>query len=223
MLRSLPLFPLNPALVPGLVMPLHIFEPRYRAMVEGLLEEPEDGDRLFAMVAVRDGRSVEQHGIDALHPIGVTTLLRDTDRYPDGRFDIVTVGQQRFRLQAIDTSAPLIHADVELLEEPDVDVDPALAERVARAFAAYRQIVSLELDDHAGLASGVRQDPSAASYLITASMVLPTAERQRLLEADDAVARLREAEQLLNREVTLITSLSAIPALDPILTTPSVN
>lgn len=223
MLRSLPLFPLNTALVPGLVMPLHIFEPRYRAMVEGLLEEPQDEDRLFAMVAVRDGRSVEQHGIDALHPIGVTTLIRDADRYADGRFDIVTVGQQRFRLRSIDASAPLIHADVELLEEPAVDADPALAERVARAFAAYRQIVSLELDDHAGLASGVRQDPSAASYLITASMVLPTAERQRLLEADDAVARLRLAEQLLIREITLITSLSAIPALDPILTTPSVN
>ena len=219
----MPLFPLNTALVPGLVMPLHIFEPRYRAMVDGLLAEPDHAARVFAMVAVRDGRSIERDGIDALHPVGVTTALRDADRYRDGRFDIVTVGQQRFRLHAIDTSEALIRAEIEPLDEPDVVVDPLLAERVARAFAAYRQVVSLELDDHAGLASGVRQDPSAAGYLITASMVLPTAERQQLLEAADAVTRLRLAEHLLVRETMLITSLSAIPALDPILTTPSVN
>jgi Lon protease-like protein len=222
-LRSLPLFPLNTALVPGLVMPLHIFEPRYRAMVEELLAEPDPGARVFAMVAVRDGHSVEHEGIGALHPVGVTTLLRDADRHADGRFDIVTVGQQRFRLNAIDTSAPLIRADLELLDEPEVEVDPVLAERVARAFAAYRQVLSLDLDDHAGLASGVRQDPSAASFLITASMVLPSAERQVLLEAPDADRRLRLAERVLVREHTLITSLSAIPALDPILTTASVN
>lgn len=223
MLRSLPLFPLNTALVPGLVMPLHIFEPRYRAMVEELLDEPDDDARVFAMVAVRDGRSIERDGMDALHPVGVTTLLRDAERYRDGRFDIVTVGQERFRLHDIDTSAPLIRADVELLEEPDIDVDPVLAERSVRAFAAYRQLLSLDLDDHAGLATGVRQDPSVASFLITASMVLPTAERQVLLEAPDAEQRLRLAARLLVREHALITSLSAIPALDPILTTPSVN
>ena len=221
--QTLPLFPLTTALVPGLVLPLHIFEPRYRSMVEELLVNPDPSARVFAMVAVRDGASVEHEGLRALHPVGVTTLLRDADRLTDGRYNIVTIGQQRFTLRSIDTSAQLIRAEVDFLEEPEIDVDPALADRVARAFAAYRSVLSLELEDHAGLATGVQSDPSAASFLITASMVLPVRERQMLLEAPDAVARLRLAEQLLVRECGLITELSAIPAVDPILSPSSAN
>lgn len=224
----LPLFPLNTPLVPGLVLPLHIFEPRYRQMVEELLAKPDEEDREFGIVAVRDGRDVAADGLPALYPVGTAAVLREAERLDDGRFDIVTTGSRRFRLLAIDARQPLLRAEVEYLDDVSDPADALLAEQVVRRFRLYRGALSGQVpdavdwddpDDDADLPD----DPTVLSYLVTAAMLLPTEERQGLLAAPTTGDRLALARSLLGRETALISTLSAVPSLDIPGVAPSVN
>jgi Lon protease-like protein len=222
----LPLFPLNTVLVPGLVLPLHIFEPRYRTLVEELLTEPDEDAREFGIVAVRDGLDVHRDGMAALYPVGTATILRQAERLEDGRYDIVTTGSRRFRVLGIDASAPLIRGEVEFLEDQSDPGDALLAMTVTSRFRAYRVALSgqvtADVDDDDD-DEGLPDDPTVLGYLVTAAMVLPVSERQQLLAAASTADRLRLARAMLGRETALISALSAVPALDLISTAPSPN
>jgi Lon protease-like protein len=220
----LPLFPLNTPLVPGLVLPLHIFEPRYRGMIEELLAIPDEDAREFGIVAVRDGRDVRRDGIDALFPVGTATILREVDALPDGRFDIVTTGSRRFRLVSVDDSEPLLRAEVEFLDDVSDPTDALLAEQVVARFHAYRSALSGQVDaEGTSDESEFPDDPTILSYLVTAAMVLPVDERQQLLAAVSTAERLALARGLLGRETGLITALSAVPSIELPGTPPSAN
>lgn len=219
MLNSLPLFPLNAALVPGLVLPLHIFEPRYCRLVEELLANPDEDGREFGIIAVRDGHRVESGGMSALYDIGTAAILRESMAYDDGRYDIVTTGSRRFRLDAIvlpqgDPTASFIEAQVEFLDEPADEADPDLVQQVSRLFSQYRALLGQQMFGEDLLTPAAPDDQAALAYVVTAAMVLPVAERQSLLAAIDSRARLVEARRLLTRENGLITELSCLPALD---------
>lgn len=218
----LPLFPLNTLLVPGLVLPLHIFEPRYRQLVRELMDRPDEDEREFGMVAVREGRSLERDGIDALYPIGVTTVLRQVEEHPDGRYDIVTTGARRFRIRSLDASEELLRARVDFLAEPMDDEDALRAVHVARRFQEYRSALGGQVQASVG-EDETPEDPTVLSYLVTAAMVLPLDDRQRLLSAPTTGARLTLAEQLLIRETLLISELSAMPAVELPGQPPSAN
>ena len=125
----LPVFPLATVLFPGLVLPLHIFEERYRALVRHLVDLPEGAPREFGVVAIQAGWEVAPAGPGAratpsvgevtLHEVGCTAELRQVTELADGGFDIVTVGRRRFRIAEVDDSAePYLTADVEWLPEP---------------------------------------------------------------------------------------------------------
>ena len=205
----LPLFPLSTVLVPGLVMPLHVFEPRYRVLVQALVELPEGVPKLFGVVALRSGREVGPDLPD-LYPIGCTAMLREVTSHPDGRFDIVTVGQLRFRLTGLDQAAgtPYHTGLVDFLEEDDGRTDLSLlAERVALRFAAYRERLGVDQ-------SGVPTDPRVLSYLVAAAVVLDLPARQSLLEAATTAARLDAELAMLRDEVKLIDAFRALPAVD---------
>ena len=223
MSRPLPLFPLSTALVPGLVMPLHIFEDRYRTLIEDLLSKPDEADREFGIIAIRDGMNIDAHGASALFEVGTTAVLREADRYDDGRFDIRTTGTRRFRLLSIDTAAPLITAAVDFLDEPLGEFDPELVQQVGRLFAIYRAILGGTLDEQDTDSADLPSDPTVLSYLITAAMVLLAEERQGLLAATDTRERLRGARSLLTRENALISAFGALPAIDLTATAPSPN
>ncbi len=222
---TLPLFPLNTPLVPGLVLPLHIFEPRYRQLVEELLAIPDEDEREFGIVAVREGREVGRDGVDALYPVGTATVLRQADRHDDGRYDVVTTGSRRFRLVDLDDRQPLLRGTVEFLDDVTDPADALLAGPVAARFHAYRaalsgQVVSpAEPDEDTDLPD----DPTVLSYLVTAAMVLPSEERQLLLSAGSTAERLTLARALLARETALISALSAVPAIDIPGVAPSAN
>lgn len=222
MYDRIPLFPLNTVLVPGLVMPLHIFEPRYRTMVEGLLEIPEEDAREFGIIAVRDGG--DPRTLSGCYPVGTATVLRQAQQHEDGRYDIMTTGSRRFRIHDIDDSEPLLHATVSWLTDIASDEDSLLALHAARAFTTYRSILGGQLiaDEDADL-EDLPDDPTVLSYLITAAMVLPTDERQVLLAAENTAQRLTHARTLLNRENALIAALGAVPAIELTSTMPSVN
>lgn len=224
----LPLFPLNTPLVPGLVLPLHIFEPRYRTLVTELLDEPDEDAREFGIVAVREGHTVERDGLSALYPVGTATVLRQAERLDDGRYDIVTTGSRRFRIVDIDLSQPLIRAAVEFLDDVEDPADVLLADQVARRFRSYRAALSGQVADTIDAPDpdeddGLPDDPTVLSYLVTAAMVLPQDERQTMLAADTTAQRLGLARSLLIRETALITHLSAVPSIDLLGVPPSVN
>src|ERR1700733_5532794 len=104
MSETLPLFPLGTVLYPGLLLPLHIFEERYRQLVRDLQDGPET--RRFGVIAIRKGRETGVDGISSLYEIGCTTTVRQIQEHDDGRFELVTVGTQRFRLARLDHSKP---------------------------------------------------------------------------------------------------------------------
>jgi len=213
----IPLFPLNTILVPGLVLPLHIFEPRYRLMVQDLLEIPDEEEREFGIVTVRDGHDISSNGIAALHPVGTSTILREANVHEDGRYDVVTTGSRRFRITSLDTSAPLLRAEVEWLTEPQPEQTEQLSrltQKTLQDFSAYRSALSGEIDSDIFLFEDFPEDPTVVSFLLTAAILLPTAERQELLAAQDTPSRLIMIRALLQRETGLITHLGALPAVD---------
>ena len=222
----MPLFPLGTVLVPGLVLPLHVFEPRYRRLVHDL-QQRSDGDRSFGVVAIREGREVGEHGVRALHDVGTLAVVREVRSYADGRFDLVTDGEARFRVRGIvDTGTPYLTAEVEWLAE-DVeghDVQAAgLADAVRRRFDAYRGAVSAARAVEAAQMADLPEDPRILSYLVAVAVVLDLADRQRLLEAPTTLDRLRLEVGLLRRETALLRELPSLPAVDLARTPSTLN
>jgi Lon protease-like protein len=215
----LPLFPLSTVLVPGLVLPLHVFEPRYRVLVQALMELPEDAERQFGVVTIRSGREVGADGIRALYGMGCTAELREVTPYSDGRYDLVTVGETRFRLLGLDKEAgtPYDTGFVEFVPEEDGDGDVgALAQRVTERFADYRERLGVEVTE-------LPDQPQVISYLVAAAVVLDLPERQGLLEQPTTSDRLRAEIALLRRESALIGAFRSLPAVDLARDTGSTN
>jgi Lon protease-like protein len=217
----MPLFPLGTVLFPGVPLPLHIFEERYRLLVRALMDLPEGTARTFGVVAIREGREVGADGIRALHAVGCTAELRRVEAYDDGRFDIVTTGSTRFVVRDVDHSLPYLQADVDLLAENPGHVTGVI-EAVQELFTSYLDLLgkarNLPID-----APDLPDDSLLLSYLVAATMPLDLADKQRLLEAPDAAARLRTEVNLLHREGRLLRVLSAVPSPDLIRTAWSLN
>jgi ATP-dependent Lon protease len=125
----IPLFPLGTPLFPGVVMPLQIFEPRYRRLMHDLLSLPDSGDRrFFGVVAIRQGWEVEQIApAEALYDIGCTARLQAVRPQPDGGFRIVTVGGDRFRLLdvVVGEDPPYLQAEVEWMADEEAAEEAA--------------------------------------------------------------------------------------------------
>lgn len=210
----LPLFPLGTVLFPGLLLPLHVFEERYRVLIRELLERPET-DRRFGVIAIRRGHEVGADRVEALHAVGCTAELRRVQPYDDGRFDILTSGVARFRVVGLEASAPYLRGTVEILTETNGDGTelPLLAQAVQQAFTAYltalatAQGSAIEVPD-------VPTDPLLLSYLVAATVVVDLADKQALLEAATGVERLQAELAMLRRETGLLRRLSAAPATD---------
>jgi uncharacterized protein len=125
----IPLFPLSTPLFPGVVLPLNIFEPRYRRLVRDLVALPDsDEARSFGVVAIRQGWEVEQVApAEALYDVGCTARLQVVRPQPDGGFQIVTVGGDRFRLLdvVVGEDPPYLQGEVEWLAEEEAAEEAA--------------------------------------------------------------------------------------------------
>jgi Lon protease-like protein len=136
---EIPLFPLHTVLCPGIVLPLHIFEDRYRALTRHCL----DTGAPFGVVLIRDGREVGADRSLALAGVGALVEIREAGRYPDGRYDLLAAATGRFAIDTVDQARePYLVADVTPLE--DEVGDEARAERLA-ASAIRRFVRYLEL------------------------------------------------------------------------------
>jgi Lon protease-like protein len=213
MSETLPLFPLGTVLFPGLLLPLHIFEDRYRQLVRDLADGPEP--RRFGVIAIRHGRETGVDGIQALYEIGCTAILRQVKPLEDGRYDVITVGTQRFRLASLDDSGPYLRGQVDLLtEEAGDEAGAAQAARVVRdGFRAYLNALT-ERGVTQISAPELPEDPVTLSYLVAASMIIDLSDRQALLAEPDALRRLAAERALLSRELTMLRTLTATPAPD---------
>ena len=136
---EIPLFPLHTVLCPGIVLPLHIFEERYRALVRHCL----DTGTPFGVVLIKDGREVGTGAVATLAGVGAFAEIRRAGRYPDGRFDLLAAATGRFAIESVDTNkAPYLVADVTPLDD-EVGDEPR-AERLSAA-AIRRFVRYLEL------------------------------------------------------------------------------
>lgn len=153
-LMEIPLFPLHTVLCPGIVLPLHIFEDRYRALTNHCLET---GDP-FGIVLIRDGREVGSGGSLAIAEVGALVEIRSAGKYPDGRYDLLAAATGRFAIESVDVErAPYLVADVTPLE--DEVGDQTRAERLAasaiRRFVRYLELMRIR-DGETGEALDIR-------------------------------------------------------------------
>ena len=167
MADRIPLFPLSAVLYPGSSLPLHVFEERYRVLVQRLMDLPDEAAerRAFGVVAIRSGRESGVDGVSALHEVGTLAVLQTVHAYDDGRYDLETVGTRRFRLVGVDTDEPYLSGDVEWVGEPDGDAARGARPRGGRAVR--------RLPRHAaragGAAAGTRRCPPTRPSCRTAS------------------------------------------------------
>ena len=211
--EMLPLFPLGAVLYPGMLLPLHIFEERYRQLVRDLLERPEP--RRFGVIAIRKGRETGIDGVQALYGIGCTATLRRADELEDGRFELVTVGTQRFRLLALDQTLPYLQGEIELLAEDAIDQAAAVpfVRAVQVAFRAYLDALT-ERGGATVRIEDLPSEPVLLSFVVAASMVIDLPERQGLLDEPDTVRRLSAERALLARETAMLRATTSRPAPD---------
>jgi uncharacterized protein len=208
----LPLFPLGSVVVPGQVLPLHVFEPRYRALVQDLQELPEV-ERVFGVLAIRSGREVGEDGVLALHEVGTVVRLHRVSPYPDGRCDVVTVGTGRFRLRGVAHDRAYLVGLVDPLPDDPGDPDEAalLAAGTTDALATYLRALGAAAGGETEVPE-LPGDPRALSYVVAAGTRVDLEDRQALLEVPDDAGRLRAGLALLRREVRLMRALRAVPA-----------
>ncbi|MCD9874112.1 LON peptidase substrate-binding domain-containing protein [Streptomyces guryensis] len=230
----LPLFPLNSVLFPGLVLPLNVFEERYRAMLRTLLKTPEDEPRRFAVVAIRDGHEVALSApgmpdptalpevgpsagfgpdpVRSFHATGCVADAATIREHEDGTFEVLATGTTRARLVSVDASGPFLTAELEELPEEPGDGAGALAEGVLRAFRQYQKRLAGARERSLSTGSDLPDEPSVVSYLVAAAMMLDIPTKQRLLQAPDTASRLRDELKLLRSETAIIRNLPSLPA-----------
>ena len=198
----LPLFALPLVLFPGATLPLHIFEPRYRA----LLADCRAGDGRFGIV-LSDAAALEPGAV------GCVAELRDVQSLPDGRANIVVVGAERFALtRLVESGTPYPVAEVRPWDdaaEPDAEALRALDASVRSAFARVARAARTIADD-ASPVPELPADPAALSFAIAAAVDFDLATRQRLLVSRSAAERLRELDALLTGAVAPIESRAAV-------------
>jgi uncharacterized protein len=212
MSEVLPLFPLGAVLYPGMLLPLHIFEERYRQLVRDLLDRPEP--RRFGVIAIRKGRETGVEGVQSLYEFGCTATLRRVAEHEDGRFDLVTVGTQRFRLLALDQTLPYLQGEMEMLA--DEVVDQAAAAPVVRAVqVAFRGYLDALTERGATVrVEDLPAEPVLLSFLVAAAVVIDLPERQALLDEPDALRRLAAERAMLSRETAMLRTTTSRPAPD---------
>ena len=192
--RRLPLFPLKVVLFPHASLPLHIFEERYKLMIQRCL----DGDSQFGVVFIRSGAEVG--GPAEPHSVGTVAGIERVERLDDGRLLITVKGVSRFRVKEITQSRPYLEGQVEVLEdEGDVGPPSPLVQSIRDAVTRHIRLLM-------GLRGGwVRQvkapvDPAVLSYFVATILRVNLAEKQALLEEPSAGKRLETELGLLERE-----------------------
>jgi Lon protease-like protein len=198
-MATLPMFPLGSVLFPHAVLPLHVFEPRYRALTEHCLA----GEREFGVVLIERGSEVG--GGDVRFGVGTVARILQAGKLDDGRWVLVAAGTERLRVREWLSDAPYPQADVVRVGE---DASPDAGARIADVAEGLRRVLALrtELGDPVagGLVVDLDDDAVRASFQAAALAGLGPLDAQGLLELDDAGDRLTRLSALLAEEAAVL-------------------
>ena len=197
--RELPLFPLAVVLFPGVPLPLHIFEARYRQM----LTDIRVSNNCFGL-SYFDSSSSEKDIPPAGH-VGCVAEITETQALPDGRANILTVGLIRYRVEEyVERGDPYLVAQVSFFEDEE-EADELLSEssrEVAETFTRIARAVRIINDERASLPDISDTEPQRLSFLVAAAMEIETEIKQELLELRSTSERLRRLRDMLARAVS---------------------
>lgn len=197
--RELPLFPLPVVLFPGMPMPLHIFEPRYRQ----LLSDIRAGHNLFGL-SYFDSSSSDNEVPPAGH-IGCVAEITESQALPDGRSNVLAVGVVRYRVEAyVERGDPYLVVEANYFEDEEED-QQALARKskaVAAMFMRVANAIRLINDERGNLPDISDTEPQKLSFLVAAAMEIEVETKQELLELRSTSERLNRLRDLLARVVT---------------------
>ncbi|MCC6175526.1 MAG: LON peptidase substrate-binding domain-containing protein [Chloroflexi bacterium] len=208
--RVLPLFPLNTVLFPGVPLPLHVFEERYRLMIGTCIVT----DNEFGVALIREG--VEVGGPAVPYDVGTIARIVDVERMPDGRMNLLTMGMERYRLLSVVQREPYLSGRVEVLPSSDLPAGSTLVDELVAGFRAYADDLPGRLPpiERANFAD----DPDRLAFQIAAALGLSASVRQALLEIDSTTERLEKVQAHLRREhqnVRLFTHSPSTPMSGP--------
>ena len=192
---TIPIFPLpNVVLFPNVFLPLHIFEPRYRQMVDEAL----NGDRIIGMVLLRPGWERDYDGRPHVYPVGCAGVITHAERLADGRFNIVLRGMEKFRIASEEPGKPYRIANVEPVSEP-------AAESVRQEMRAERRrLESLLVQEPEGQPDSKIPSSMPDEDLVNALaqyLEFEPVEKQALLERDGILERARSLIELLEMKI----------------------
>lgn len=222
---EIPLFPLHQVLCPGIVLPLHIFEDRYREMTRRCLDTGEP----FGVVLIRDGREIGTKGVATLAGVGAFAEIREAGRYPDGRYDLLAAATGRFAIDSVDAQRePYLLAEVTPLDDEVGDEGRAerLAARAIQRFVRYLDLmrardgessevldIRVEIDATVGEPDDDVDPGATASTEATATETEPPTRRDLDIPDDPTVlsyllsgivqVELPRRQQLLEAETTV--------------------
>ena len=193
---EVPLFPLGTVLFPTQLLPLRIFEERYKQMIGECLER-ESG---FGVLLIKEGREVGGPAV----PFEVGTIARivEAQRFPDGRYNLKTMGDRPFRLLSVTQVEPYMRGEIETLEY-DVGKQEALEplmEAVRQRFAAHVEVLAAIYESQPPPLELTTDDPERLSYMVAHVLAVRMAEKQTLLEEPSTSERLKREATMLDRE-----------------------
>jgi Lon protease-like protein len=199
----LPLFPLNVVLFPGMMLPLHIFEERYKVMIQKCLEEQQPFGVILAKSNRAQAPNVADLVCDDIYEIGTTAQITTVEKMEDGRMNLITIGQERFTVKDVYSSADdFLIGQVDPFPIQGND-DPEIVELMTHKL---RQLVKAYIE-HLGDAAGedlseavLPVDPTGLAFLAGAAMQGPLADKQKLLSANSLTNLIARATNVLDRE-----------------------
>lgn len=192
------MFPLGSVLFPYGLLPLHVFEARYRQMIEECLA----GSNEFGVVLIERGSEVG--GGDVRFGVGTMARIVRVTRFEDGRYALLAAGTDRVRVRAWFDDDPYPRADVERLAEEPTSVADSVLDDVRRRLQRVLALRAELGDPTAGVDVSLAEDPVRASFEAAALATVNPLDGQRLLELDDAAARLARVAELLAEEVPVL-------------------
>jgi ATP-dependent Lon protease len=197
-ITDLPVFPLPVVLFPGVPLPLHIFEPRYRQM----LKDIRVTNNLFC-VAHFDPSTTE-HEVPPAGHVGCVAEVTETQTFPDGRSNILTLGLIRYRIESyLERGDPYLVAHVSYFEDDEEDQAALIisAREVAETFTRIAQAVRTLNDERSTLPDITNTEPQRLSFLVAAAMEIDADVKQELLELTSTSVRLERLRGMLSLAV----------------------
>jgi Lon protease-like protein len=197
----IPIFPLpNVVLFPGVFLPLHIFEPRYREMVGDALE----GDRVIGMVLLKPEGLGDYEVQPPIYPVGCAGLITHVERLADGRFNIILRGLQKFRVVGEDHELSYRRAQIEELTDEWRETDRTTLQQERQKLDGLLRVAGEHLAPEPTLSGAIADEDlinALAQYL-----ELEPLERLALLEREGALARCRSLIELIEMKLLIARS-----------------